>query len=123
MTSNFKKEIAVTQSWTDKLRGLGRSTGKLAAGSPDTMKAFGGLAAAATKDGALDKKTKELMAIAISICIRCEGCIAYHTNNAIKAGATRAEMLESINVAVEMGGGPSTVYGSKALEAFDEFAD
>jgi len=111
----------MTQSWTNILRGLGRSTGKLAASSPETMKAFGGLASAATKDGALDKKTKELMAISISICIRCDGCIAYHTNNAIKAGATRDEMLETINVAVEMGGGPSTVYGSKALEAFDEF--
>jgi AhpD family alkylhydroperoxidase len=86
------------------------------------MKAFGSLASAATKDGALDKMTKELMAIAISISIRCEGCIAYHTLNAFKAGASREEMLETINVAVEMGGGPSTVYGAKALEAYDEFS-
>ena len=86
------------------------------------MKAFGSLASAATKDGALDKKTKELMAIAISISIRCEGCIAYHTHNAFKAGASREEMLETINVAIEMGGGPSTVYGAKALEAYDEFS-
>ena len=68
----------MSQSWTDTLRGLGRSTGKLAAGSPDTMKAFGSLASAATKDGALDKKTKELMAISISICIRCEGLSLIH---------------------------------------------
>ena len=86
------------------------------------MKAFGSLAGAATKDGALDKKTKELMAISISICIRCEGCIAYHVNNAIKAGASREEVVETISVAVEMGGGPSTVYGAKALAAYDEFA-
>lgn len=112
----------MTQNWTEILRGLGGSTGKLAAGSPATMQAFGGLATAATKDGALDKKTKELMAISISICIRCDGCIAYHTHKAIGAGATREEMLETINVAIEMGGGPSTVYGSKALEAFDEFS-
>ena len=109
-------------TWTDTLRGVGRSTGKLAAGSPETMKAFGSLESAATKDGALDKKTKELMAIAISISIRCEGCIAYHTHNAFKAGASREEMLETINVAIEMGGGPSTVYGAKALEAYDEFS-
>ena len=113
----------MTQTWTEILRNLGRSTGKLAAGAPETMKAFGGLATAATKDGALDKKTKELMAISISICIRCEGCIAYHTHKAIEAGASRDEMLETISVAVEMGGGPSTVYGSKALAAFDEFAE
>ena len=105
--------------WTDKLRDVGRTTGKLATSAPDTMKAFGNLAGAATKDGALDKKTKELMAISISICIRCEGCIAYHVNNAIKAGASREEVVETISVAVEMGGGPSTVYGAKALAAFE----
>ena len=109
-------------TWTDTLRGVGRSTGKLAASAPDTMKAFGAMAGVVTQDGALDKKTKELMAISISICIRCEGCIAYHTQNALKAGATREEMVETIGVAIEMGGGPSTVYGSKALEAFDEFS-
>jgi AhpD family alkylhydroperoxidase len=112
----------MADTWKTKLKDLGGATGKLAAASPETLRAFGGLAAAATKDGALDKKTKELMAIAISICIRCEGCIAYHTSNALKAGATRAEMIETINMAIEMGGGPSTVYGAKALEAFDEFS-
>ena len=112
----------MTGYWTDKLREVGRTTGKLAADAPETMKAFGGLAGSVMKDGALDKKTKELMAISISICIRCEGCIAYHVSNAIKAGATRGEIVETITVAVEMGGGPSTVYGSKALAAFDEFS-
>lgn len=108
-------------NWTEILKNVGKTTGKFGAASPDTMKAFGALANAATTDGALDKKTKELMAIAISICIRCEGCIAYHTHNAVKAGATREEMAETISMAIEMGGGPSTVYGGKALEAFDEF--
>jgi AhpD family alkylhydroperoxidase len=67
------------------------------------------------------KKNKELMAIAISICIRCEDCIAYHMQNAIKAQASREEVIESINVAIEMGGGPSTVYGGKAIAAYEEF--
>ena len=62
------------------------------------------------------------MALSISICIRCEGCIAYHMNKAIEAGASREEVVETITVAVEMGGGPSTVYGAKALAAYDEFA-
>lgn len=108
--------------WTDKLKEVGRTTGKLAAGAPSTMKAFGGLVGAVTQNGALDKKTKELMALSISICIRCEGCIAYHMNKAIEAGALREEVVETITVAVEMGGGPSTVYGAKALAAYDEFA-
>ena len=109
-------------NWSDVLRDMGRTTGALGSASPETMKMFGGLASAATKDGAIDKKTKELMAVAISICIRCEGCIAYHTNSAIKAGASKDEMVETINVAIEMGGGPSTVYGAKALDAFEQLS-
>ena len=112
----------MNDNWTTKLKNLGNTTGKLASASPDTMRAFGGLATAATRDGALNKKTKELMAVAISICIRCEGCIAYHVNNTVKLGADRAEIIETINLAIEMGGDPSTVYGAKALEAFDEFS-
>jgi AhpD family alkylhydroperoxidase len=90
--------------------------------APGPMRAYAQLVAEATKDGALDAKVKELMAVAISISIRCEGCIAYHTRAAHKKGATRAELLETIAVAVEMGGGPSTVYGANALAAYDQFA-
>ncbi|MEM9170172.1 MAG: carboxymuconolactone decarboxylase family protein, partial [Pseudomonadota bacterium] len=79
----------MSKNWPEILKGVAQSTGGLAKDAPDAMRAFGGLAAAATKDGALDKKTKELMCAAISICLRCDGCIAYHTNAAIKAGASR----------------------------------
>lgn len=87
-----------------------------------TMRAYRGLMEEATKDGALDPKTKELMAVAISIAVRCEGCIVFHTRAAIKHGATREEMAETIGVAIELGGGPSTVYGGQALEAFDQLS-
>ena len=107
MASNWKNIHAEVMS----------TTGALAKASPELIRAFGGLAAVATKDGALSKKTKELMAVSISICLRCEGCIAYHTTSAIKAGATREEFIETIDLAVEMGGGPSTVYGAKALQS------
>ncbi|MDG1127369.1 MAG: carboxymuconolactone decarboxylase family protein [Hellea sp.] len=107
-------------NWTEKLQNLKKTTGALASSSPETMKMFGGLAFTVTKDGALSKKNKELMAIAISICIRCEDCIAYHMQNAIKAHASKEEVIESINVAIEMGGGPSTVYGGKAIAAYEE---
>ena len=90
--------------------------------APGPMRAYHQLFEDATKAGALDTKVKELMAVAISISIRCEGCIAYHTRAAHKKGATREEMLETIVVAVEMGGGPSTVYGADALAAYDQFA-
>ena len=90
--------------------------------APDTMRAFRGLMEAAGEDGALDSKTKELMALAISIATRCEGCINYHTREAIRKGATREEVIETAGVAIEMGGGPASVYGALALEAFDQLS-
>ena len=112
----------MSTKWADQLKAVKTSTGLLGAASPKTMRAFGGLVSAATAEGELDKSTKELMAIAISICVRCEGCIAYHVHNAVSLGVSRAEVVETINIAIEMGGGPATVYGAKVLEAFDEFS-
>ncbi|HYL23066.1 MAG TPA: carboxymuconolactone decarboxylase family protein [Burkholderiales bacterium] len=90
--------------------------------APDAAKAFGALAMAATATKALDTKTKELMAVAIGIAMRCHGCIAIHMRSAVKAGATRQEVAETIALAIYMGGGPAVVYGGEALRAFDEFA-
>ena len=87
--------------------------------APNVVRNFNELAINASADGALNKKTKELMAASISVVKQCEDCIAYHTQAAIKAGATRAEYVEAIGVAIEMGGGPASVYAGKALEAFD----
>ena len=72
-------------------------------------------------DGALPPKIKELMALAIAVAIHCEGCIAYHVHDALYAGATREEIVETIGVAVMMGGGPAAVYGAEALEAVAQF--
>lgn len=112
----------MSKNWQEILQSVGKNNIALSKAVPDTLSAFGTLTQAASKDGALDKKTKELMAVAISICIRCDGCIAYHTYSAIKAGATREEMSETIGLAIEMGGGPSTVYGAEALQAYDALA-
>jgi AhpD family alkylhydroperoxidase len=87
--------------------------------APDVSKTFSALAQVATKAGAIDAKTKELIALAISIAGRCDGCIGFHTQAAIRQGASREEVLETIGVAIYMGGGPSYVYGGQALEAFD----
>ncbi|WP_246725334.1 carboxymuconolactone decarboxylase family protein [Beijerinckia sp. L45] len=89
---------------------------------PETMRAYNGLMRAASADGVLSVKIKELMAVAIGIARLCEGCVAYHVENARKFGATRAELAEAIAVAIEMGGGPAVVYGGKALAQFDAIA-
>ena len=96
--------------------------GLLRQGAPDTVKAFGSLSTTATATKALDTKTKELMALAIGIAIHCEGCVAYHTKMAHQHGATREEVVETVALAVYMGGGPATVYGGDALRAYDQFS-
>lgn len=95
--------------------------GRLGERAPAVMEGFGRLHEAAATDGALDTKTKELLALAIGIAVHCDGCISYHTHDALEAGATREEIVETIGVAVMMGGGPSVVYGCEALEAAEQF--
>jgi len=90
---------------------------------PATTAAFGRLVMEATADGALSSKSKELIAFAIAISVRCDGCIAHHSQAVAKAGATRREVAEMIGVAILMGGGPASVYGAEALRAFDEAVD
>ena len=88
---------------------------------PDVYKGFGGLHAAAFKDGALDAKTKELVALAIAITTHCDGCIASHAKGAARTGATEQEVAELIGVTISMNGGPATVYGPRAFAAYREF--
>ncbi|MBB1488164.1 carboxymuconolactone decarboxylase family protein [Oceanospirillum sediminis] len=90
--------------------------------SPDTMSAFIELHKAAFAEGDLSVKYKELIATGIAIAARCDGCIAAHVQAALKAGASKQELVETINVAVLMGGGPSVIYGTQALSAVEELA-
>lgn len=88
---------------------------------PGPMTGFARLHKKAVEEGALSAKTKELMALAISVAVNCEGCIAYHVHDSIKAGASRPELLEAVGVAVFMGGGPASIYAAHALDAIDQF--
>ena len=87
---------------------------------PGVYDGFAQLHSAAFAEGVLDKKTKELLALAIAV--RCDGCIASHARGAAVNKATEAEVAETIGVAIAMSGGPGTVYGPRALAAFRDFA-
>lgn len=89
--------------------------------TPKVPEAFAALDKTAFEPGKLDTKTKELIAMAIGVAIRCDGCIAVHTKHAVRAGATAEEVTEVLGVAVAMGGGPAVVYSTRALEALAEF--
>jgi len=103
---------------TKELKGLMRT---LRGDTPDVMKAFSGLAQAALAPKALDAKTKELIALGISVAIRCDDCIGFHVKAAMEQGATRAEVIEALGMAIYMGAGPSVMYASHAIEAFEQY--
>ena len=102
-------------------RHLQKLSAKLARDLRSPMTAFAQLNGATIAPGALDAKTKQLIALGIGITARCEGCIAYHVHDAIQAGATRQEILETLGVSMMMGGGPAVVYACEALDALDQF--
>jgi len=106
---------------TDIMNALAPLARELRQHIPDVMKSFAGLATAAMAPGALDTKTKELMALAIAVSHRCDGCIASHARGSARHGATEAEVAEAIGVAVLMTGGPATVYGPRAFAAFLDY--
>ncbi len=103
--------------WKDHMKSLSAPLRDLRAGAGDVMKAFSAMSQAALKSNALDTKTKELIAVAIGIAIRCDDCIAFHVKAAIEAGATKDEIAETLGMAVYMGAGPSVMYASHAAEA------
>lgn len=107
-------------SYVSKLKNVKSALEEINERAPDIMQTFGPLHKASVKDGSMSNKTKELIALGISITIRCDDCISYHLHDAVKAGATDEEVFETIHVAVCMGGGPSLMYGTHAYEALKE---
>ena len=94
----------------------------LRSSTPDVMKSFNDLGRAATSNGVLDRKTKELIALALSVAARCDPCIGFHMQTLVKLGATRQEIDETLGVTTYMGGGPSLMYAASAVAAYEEFA-
>jgi AhpD family alkylhydroperoxidase len=109
--NNWPQQTAELSSLLRDLRGT----------APDVMKAFAGIAKAATVSKALDGKTKELIALGIAVAVRCDDCIAFHVKACVEQGATREEVSETLGMAIYMGAGPSVMYASHALEAFAQF--
>ena len=115
------KEVNVQKNYPEYHRHLESLIGQLGHRIPGTMSGFAEMHRQAVSDGALTAKMKELVALAVSIAVHCDGCISYHIHDALKAGATDEEIGETIGVAVMMGGGPAVVYGAEALEALGQF--
>ena len=111
------------ENWEGFVKQTDKRMAQVRAGMPQAARGFADLAKAAIAPGVLDSKTKELIALAIGITARCDGCLAYHARAAARLGASREEIIETIGVSVYMGGGPSMMYGAEALAAYDAFAE
>jgi len=103
----------------DELREPGRQLRRLI---PDVYSSFGALDHAVIVDGALSAKHKELIALAVAATRECDACVVAHARGAALAGASEQEVAEAMGVVILMNGGPGTVWGPRALEAFQEFA-
>ncbi|MDO9005794.1 MAG: carboxymuconolactone decarboxylase family protein [Aquabacterium sp.] len=114
MTDRTEKFRELTQS-------ISAGLATLRANTPEVMKSFNDLGRHATADGTLDRKTKELIALALSVASRCDPCIGFHMQTLVKLGVTRKEIDETLGVTTYMGGGPSLMYAANAIAAFEEF--
>jgi len=100
---------------------LSKGMEALRAEIPDTMKGFGSMAKEAMKEGALTALEKELIALAIGVSARCDGCIGFHVKALVRLGVTREQLMETLGICTYMGGGPSLMYAAEAVRAYDEF--
>jgi len=113
--------MSTVDSYTLLTRDISRNLSQLRTHNADVMQGFGALSKAAMAPGALDEKTKELIAMAIGVASRCDGCLGFHAMALVRLEATPEEFREMLAVAVYMGGGPSLMYAANAMAAFDEF--
>src|SRR5258705_2541418 len=109
--------------WNNYRQQLTVRIGEIAKLSPDTIKGYQALTAAGQKNNLLGPKTRELIALAVAITVRCDGCITVHAAAARERGATREEIAEVLGVVVSVNAGAAVVYSTRALDAFDAAAE
>ncbi len=109
------------KSYTQITTDINRGIAEIREASPDALAGFSALAKGAMRSGALSELHKELIALAIGVAGHCDGCIGFHARNLVRLGASRAQFMETLAVAVYMGGGPSLMAAADAAHAYDEF--
>ena len=112
----------MVEDWQGMIDRMNSAVRELRQASPGVMKSFADMSKAAHAGAALSGKTKELIALALGVATRCQPCIAYHAEGAIKEGASRAEVAETLAMAIYMGAGPSVMYAAEALDAVSQLA-
>src|SRR5262245_13041088 len=105
--------------WNNYRQQVVAGVGGIAKLSPDTVKGYATLGGAGAKTNRLDAKTRELIALAVAVSLRCDGCITVHAAEARKQGATKEEIAEALGVAISVNAGAALVYSTRTMDAFD----
>ncbi|MBU0690014.1 MAG: carboxymuconolactone decarboxylase family protein [Gammaproteobacteria bacterium] len=111
----------MSKSYKEITRGISKELTTFRKEAQTPMAGFDSMAISAMSEGVLSALQKELIATAIAVSTRCEGCIGFHVRSLVKLGATREQINEMLAVAVYMGGGPSLMYAAEVLAAYEEF--
>lgn len=104
--------------WNAYRTQVGTGVGEMGKLSPDTVRGYMTLSGAGAKTNHLDEKTRELIALAVAVTLRCDGCITVHADAARKLGITKDEIAEALGVAVNLNAGAALVYTTRTLDAF-----
>jgi AhpD family alkylhydroperoxidase len=107
--------------WNEYRKQLAAGVKEIGQLSPDTLKGYIGLSSAAQKTDLLGAKVRELIALAVAVTARCDGCITVHTEAAIRRGATREEIAEALGVAIAVNAGAALVYSTRVMDAVREY--
>lgn len=110
-----------SKSFTQITQDLNQALATFRGAQPDTMAGFSSMAKAAMSPGVLSALDKELIALAIGVAARCDGCIGFHVKALVRLGVSREQLMETLSIAVYMGGGPSLMYAAEAVRAYEEF--
>ena len=104
--------------WNQYHKELGGRLKELSGLSPDTLKGYMTMADANKQTTLLGEKVRQLISLAVAVTTRCDGCIVFHTEAAIKAGATKEEIAEALGVAIDLNAGAALIYSSRVLDAY-----
>jgi AhpD family alkylhydroperoxidase len=113
------KALHMMLNWEEYLHELMARIGEIGRASPDIVRGYRTLSDTGQKTNHLDAKTRELIALAVGVTLRCDGCITTHTSAALKSGASKEEIVEALGVAISVNAGAALVYSSRVLDAFE----
>jgi AhpD family alkylhydroperoxidase len=105
--------------WTAYREQINAAIREISTANPDVVRAYAGLSAANAKSKHIDAKTRELISLAVAVTLRCDGCINAHTDAAIKAGASKEEIVDALGVAIMVNAGAAIVYSARTIDAYD----